>query len=69
MTAEFADHDCILCKKPFFPFPMGEKNGCILHACKNCGTVMTEPLVAKDELDAFGPLGKPEVVAEGQAFP
>lgn len=53
MTAEFADHDCLICKKPFFPYPMGEKNGCILHACKNCGSVMTEPLITRDELEAY----------------
>ncbi|HYD19241.1 MAG TPA: class I SAM-dependent methyltransferase [Patescibacteria group bacterium] len=53
MTAELADHDCIICQKPFFPYPMGEKNGCILHSCKNCGSVMTEPLVTRDELDAY----------------
>ncbi len=44
---------CRICRKPFYPYPMGEKNGTILQACKNCGTVMAEPFVTQDELDAY----------------
>ncbi|MDE1151262.1 MAG: methyltransferase domain-containing protein [Micavibrio sp.] len=47
------EQKCIICRQTFHPYPMGEKNGTILLSCKACGTVMTEPLVTKDELDAY----------------
>lgn len=50
---EEGDQKCRICLQPFFPYPMGEKNGCVLLACKNCGTVMTDPFVTQEELDTY----------------
>src|ERR1044072_8690879 len=48
---------CRICKKPFVNFPMGEKNGFRFIACKPCGSVMADPWITQDELDAyFGPV-------------
>lgn len=47
------EQKCIICRQVFHPYPMGEKNGTMLMACKACGTVMTEPFVTQDELDAY----------------
>lgn len=52
MTAEQAE-TCRICLKPFEPYPMGEKNGCILLACSSCGSVMTDPYITQEELDIF----------------
>lgn len=51
--AEQAEQKCRICQQTFDPYPMGEKNGCVLLACKSCGSVMTDPYITKDELDAY----------------
>lgn len=44
---------CKICLKPFYSFPMGEKNGYILESCRACGSVMARPWVTQEQLDKF----------------
>lgn len=53
MTAEDAEQKCRICQQPFQPYPMGEKNGCMLMACRSCGSVMTDPYITQEELDIY----------------
>jgi len=53
MTAEEAEQKCRICHQPFFPYAMGDKNGCVLLSCKTCGSVMTEPYITQEELDNY----------------
>lgn len=55
---------CRICRKPFVPFPMGEKNGYTLEACKACGSVTTTPWPTQADIDKFFGDIQPEVVHE-----
>lgn len=53
---------CRICKLPFNEYPMGEKEGYKLVACKACGSVMTDPWPMQAELDKFFGDIQPEIV-------
>jgi len=53
---------CLLCHKPFFPLPMGERDAYSFQACKECGSVFASPWPAAEELDAFFGEIQPEIV-------
>jgi SAM-dependent methyltransferase len=44
---------CRICQKPLISYPMGEKAGYKFIACKACGSVMADPYITREELDAF----------------
>jgi SAM-dependent methyltransferase len=44
---------CLICHKDLHAYPMGEKEGYKLIACKSCGTVMTNPLVTQAQREAY----------------
>lgn len=52
---------CRACHKPFNPYPLGEKNGFALQACRNCGTVMVEPWVAEDQREEYFGSVEPQI--------
>jgi len=54
--------DCRICRLPFHGYPMGEKNGYQLTACKSCGSVMADPWLTPEELDKFFGDIQPEIV-------
>jgi SAM-dependent methyltransferase len=58
---------CRICLKPFYPFPMGEKNGYMLESCRACGSVMTRPWVTQEHLDKF--FGDVQPIATHMAEP
>ena len=53
---------CLVCQKPFYPYPMGEKNGYKFTACKSCGSVMAEPFPSQAFLDKYFGDIQPEIV-------
>lgn len=44
---------CIICHQARHVYPMGEKNGYALEACKACGSVMTTPLVTDEQRETY----------------
>ncbi len=52
---------CKVCKKPFISYPMGEKAGFKLIACKACGSVMVDPWITQEELDAYFGQVQPQI--------
>jgi SAM-dependent methyltransferase len=44
---------CRICQKPYYSYPMGEKNGYLLESCRACGSVMTKPWITQESLDKF----------------
>jgi hypothetical protein len=52
---------CKVCKKPFISYSMGDKNGFKLIACKACGSVMVDPWMTQDELDAYFGQVQPQI--------
>lgn len=59
--AEKPKDKCRVCRKPFVSYPMGEKNGFKLIACKPCGSVMVDPWMTQDELDAYFGQVQPQI--------
>lgn len=55
------ERTCLICQRPFHEYDMGEKNGYKLVACNSCGSVMTQPLPAKVDLDKFFGNIQPEI--------
>lgn len=53
--------DCPICRKPFRPYPVGEKNGYIFSSCRACGSVITSPEITRDVLDRIFAEINPEV--------
>lgn len=53
MAEQTPKEKCRICLKPFYSFPMGEKNGYLLESCRACGSVMTKPWVTQENLDKF----------------
>lgn len=59
--AEKPKEKCRVCRKPLVSYPMGEKNGFKLIACKPCGSVMVDPWITQDELDAYFGQVQPQI--------
>lgn len=53
---------CRICLQPSFDFPMGEKNGHRLVACRACGSVATDPWPTQKEIDDLYGEIQPEAV-------
>lgn len=53
---------CRICQKPFFDYPMGEKEGYKFFACKGCGSISTDPWPTQETLDKFFGEIQPEIV-------
>lgn len=53
---------CRICHQPFLGYPMGEKNGYKFSACRACGSVLTEPWPAQEDIDRFFGDIQPEIV-------
>lgn len=49
----YENNSCPICHKAFSPYPMGEKDGFAFVACKSCGSVLIDPPIVQDQLDAF----------------
>jgi len=43
--------NCPICLSPLVKYDMGEKNGYSFISCPSCGSVMTDPLITKDEIN------------------
>lgn len=52
---------CRVCRKPFNAYPLGEKNGFILEACRACGSVMVNPAVTEAEREEFFGMVEPQI--------
>jgi hypothetical protein len=59
--AEKPKDRCRVCRKPLVTYPMGEKNGFKLIACKPCGSVMVDPWMTQEELDAYFGQVQPQI--------
>ncbi len=44
---------CPICRQPFNPYPMGNKDGYDFVACRACGSAMVDPPVTQEEQDRF----------------
>lgn len=52
---------CRVCRKPFNAYPLGEKNGFELEACRVCGSVMVNPEVTDAEREEFFGMVEPQI--------
>jgi 2-polyprenyl-3-methyl-5-hydroxy-6-metoxy-1,4-benzoquinol methylase len=60
--SETQQSNCRICLKKFFAYPLGEKDGYKFVGCKACGSVMTDPWVTAQDLEAYYGDIQPEAV-------
>ena len=53
---------CRICANPFYPFPVGEKEGYQFISCKACGSVFCEPWPTPSAIEQFYADIQPEIV-------
>jgi SAM-dependent methyltransferase len=59
--SELLKEKCHVCHKTFEPYPMGDKNGYNLFACRHCGSVMVDPWVTAAMREQFFGDIQPEI--------
>lgn len=59
--ADAPKEKCRICRKPLISYPMGEKSGFKFIACKACGSVMVDPWLSQEELDAYFGQVQPQI--------
>lgn len=52
---------CRVCRKPFNAYPLGEKNGFELEACRACGSVLVNPEVTEEQREEFFGIVEPKI--------